>query len=1119
MIENIIKGNFYEISLGSVPTDADIAFTTISTEVTAGLLNRLVIKSYGYNLSILKSLDIEKGFDLVEDKRGLKSILFIVTVEKKRKVEDALKENLSKSIQYYLKSLSNKKVWLPLMGTGKGGLSFSKSLEITLNVLLDYSNHLSQANVSFIISIPTSEEGKTLFSTLRQTNTIDTNSIKQKKPAVTTKIEEEDSQKNTVKKQKTSKKELSNEIQSLTENFSGKFYLVGSSWGKQDKKDLFFRNNTWENAYDEKYIDLVKNVRPGDILIMKSTFAKKNGKAYIRIKGCGTVTNNNDDGKHLAVNWSIKNLQTDIEGLGSYRATISEPKQEHLLTILSKLDTGQLSDLGQTNTEVKSNNTVTKITTIAGLVSDTDSGTDHLDISKDVSAFARVIAAKSFTPPLAIALFGKWGSGKSFFMKKLKERIELLSFANPEKGFCEGIAHVHFNAWSYMDANLWAGIITKIFEGLQQYISNNSPSDAYKKEIEEMLTSELHITNDELTKLKKEERDINIQLETLVIQKDNIEEELEQRIDEIEKLTVTKVIEKVNNDFAVETRIKNAVHENPSIIKSKEELAKVIPREYWKNPDELYQQTKSIQTFLKIFFKTGELWKNLLWLIAIILIVVLVPLALELTVSAIGITDFNFTKNTILEPDYSFTTKMLSLFTILGGLYTRGIVVYKKLQPLVASFWNIKKEYEVKREDAIFSFKQKEKALQLEIEKIKDKIVDINQQINLTTKQKTEIEFRLSNTLSTEALHSFIEKRSASKEYEEHLGIISIIRKDFEILSNLFTDHNEELENSKKITDFRKKFERPLQRIVLYIDDLDRCPEELVVEVLEAVNLLMAYPLFVVVVGVDPRWVKNALIKKHQLQFVKNEKNSEIEMIDPSSYLEKIFQIPFNLKAPADNNVKHMLKTLAEINPVISDDVMTIEQEELVSIDDSSYTDVEQTEKTISTPEYPVKITEKDIKDIERIETKETIESLQFSEREVKLLQDMSIIIGSSPRAIKRCINIYRIVKAHENFRYTNTTDDIEILSVLFLLAIPIGKYKHLTASLFRYVVDKSKEAQQLQSYFHAPIDHTLKHTHPLQEELLEKMLDSEIKVLLDQKSDRFIKHLYFLKRFVFNGI
>ncbi|MEZ5024500.1 MAG: P-loop NTPase fold protein [Chitinophagales bacterium] len=42
-----------------------------------------------------------------------------------------------------------------------------------------------------------------------------------------------------------------------------------------------------------------------------------------------------------------------------------------------------------------------------------------------------------------------------------------------------------------------------------------------------------------------------------------------------------------------------------------------------------------------------------------------------------------------------------------------------------------------------------------------------------------------------------------------------------------------------------------VERIVLYIDDLDRCPPKKVVEVLQAIHLILAFPLFVVVVGVD----------------------------------------------------------------------------------------------------------------------------------------------------------------------------------------------------------------------------------------------------------------------------
>jgi hypothetical protein len=50
-----------------------------------------------------------------------------------------------------------------------------------------------------------------------------------------------------------------------------------------------------------------------------------------------------------------------------------------------------------------------------------------------------------------------------------------------------------------------------------------------------------------------------------------------------------------------------------------------------------------------------------------------------------------------------------------------------------------------------------------------------------------------------------------------------------------------------------------IDRIILYIDDLDRCPPRRVVELLEAVHLLLAVDLFVVVVAVDPRWLLRSL--------------------------------------------------------------------------------------------------------------------------------------------------------------------------------------------------------------------------------------------------------------------
>ena len=80
---------------------------------------------------------------------------------------------------------------------------------------------------------------------------------------------------------------------------------------------------------------------------------------------------------------------------------------------------------------------------------------------------------------------------------------------------------------------------------------------------------------------------------------------------------------------------------------------------------------------------------------------------------------------------------------------------------------------------------------------------------------------------------------------------------------------------------------------MLYIDDLDRCKISTVIKVLEAVHLLLAFPLFVCVVAVDPRWIKECLREKHAHLFGGDEKGGDTpDHVTVGDYLEKIFQIP-----------------------------------------------------------------------------------------------------------------------------------------------------------------------------------------------------------------------------------
>ena len=175
------------------------------------------------------------------------------------------------------------------------------------------------------------------------------------------------------------------------------------------------------------------------------------------------------------------------------------------------------------------------------------------------------------------------------------------------------------------------------------------------------------------------------------------------------------------------------------------------------------------------------------------------------------------------------------------------------------------------------------------------------------------IESELRDLAPGRRLLKFLEQRAGANDYRQHLGLVSLVRQDFEKLSELLNDGNEPKEGDTK--------EPPvLNRIVLYIDDLDRCKSARVIEVLEAVHLLLAFPIFAVVVAVDPRWLRKSLVE-HYPALLLGGRNNDGEVIiesrgslaSPQDYLEKIFQVPFQLEPIEEVGFK---KLVADLLPI-----------------------------------------------------------------------------------------------------------------------------------------------------------------------------------------------------------
>lgn len=91
-------------------------------------------------------------------------------------------------------------------------------------------------------------------------------------------------------------------------------WFVGASYGgTDDQMPRFLSEGIWENGYEDKHLDVVRSMRPGDRIAIKSSYTRKHGLPFdsrgqavsvMAIKAVGTITENLNDGKRVRVDWT-----------------------------------------------------------------------------------------------------------------------------------------------------------------------------------------------------------------------------------------------------------------------------------------------------------------------------------------------------------------------------------------------------------------------------------------------------------------------------------------------------------------------------------------------------------------------------------------------------------------------------------------------------------------------------------------------------------------------------------------------------------------------------------------------------------------------------------------------
>ena len=532
---------------------------------------------------------------------------------------------------------------------------------------------------------------------------------------------------------------------------------------------------------------------------------------------------------------------------------------------------------------------------------------DSLDIEPHVRALALLMSSKVLKPPLAVGLFGDWGSGKTYFMRALRQEVDRLTSEARASGLPQrrlpvyrNIAQIEFNAWHFVDTDLWASLADYIFANLR-ITERERPEDVERRR--GLYVAQLRQQGAAIRQVETERQHLQAKIELSEAELAQLRSQKQHQL-----------------DFAQQARAAVAV--SPTLRKSVEavtaRLGVPVVGDAFAELETALARARTATTSARSTraVLTGRYGTR--WAVPAVAGLLLGPLLLLLTQY---IPQFDWIK--------SVATTAAGL---IAGAATWLNVATRAANETLQQIDEIDAALAA-QVDAHPAVAERLSAL----EELKGKEQALGNQAIALREQLAKVEQSLRKLSPATLLAGFILSRNDSDDYRKHLGLASLIRRDFEALAehidafNLSLeeeeapaeqpdspeaadDDTERVREGSSVLDLPLESEYHVNRIVLYIDDLDRCPPDTVAKVLQAVHLLLAFPLFVVVMGVDARWLSRSLTKHYEGLLASGERDEDRASASPQDYLEKIFQIPFWLRPMPLDSTGRLLTALTHMD-------------------------------------------------------------------------------------------------------------------------------------------------------------------------------------------------------------
>lgn len=595
--------------------------------------------------------------------------------------------------------------------------------------------------------------------------------------------------------------------------------------------------------------------------------------------------------------------------------------------------------------------------------------------------------------------------------------------------FCQNVVQIRFNAWHYAEENLWASLVDHIFTSLNQWAISTGSSTSEADKLFDQLTTARRLTIEAATQL----------IDTRMLKA--------KAAQELANAEATLRDKQARAEVDPRTFVQTAFESLLADTSIRPQLEKAAGRLGLTGLSDSAQSLLATSRGLSDELGRFAMFRN----------------GLARQLAAPAIIAFVAAGTLLLPPLLSQLVTFWGLPAARFGAGIAGLVA-----PLVVALgWagarakdaldivsRYRAQFDIEIEKATAADKAHVGARTKELADAEAALLEARKSLDRATASANEATLAYNMETGGSRVLRFVRDRVAAGEYAKHLSFVASIRKDFEELSRLLAQIDpptREAEDARKAhekhvaellakagnlldVDEQRKLQataaipaddqKVFERIVLYIDDLDRCQPEQVVQVLQAVHMLLSFPLFVVFVAVDVRWVRNALVVRYPEQLGGAAATIGDGLATTSDYLEKIFQIPYWVRAFSPSVTRALLAD--RIGPpatASSADGTATSADAPSSPDDGGPAGARQPppEPSAEPPTGP------------------SIRQLVMTPQERSCIEDIAITLDGLPRRTLRFINTYWIIKGGLDPAAQTALEASDYRALVALLAIAIG--------------------------------------------------------------------------------